>query len=134
MEICFEVLDNSPAALKNPVMDITKRADPVYVSRTITAMVRQRSGCPINVSLSILINYCSLHTKVHSQSIDNALYIAVDENINESGKIIYTHSSCTEFLLVRITLWAKKMPDSITEGKVLTGQMHVSVTAGKFKR
>ncbi|KAK3548442.1 hypothetical protein QTP70_013131 [Hemibagrus guttatus] len=39
MDICFEVLDNSPAALKNSEMDITKRADPVYVSRTITAMV-----------------------------------------------------------------------------------------------
>ncbi|GAA6101797.1 protein-glutamine gamma-glutamyltransferase 2 [Tachysurus ichikawai] len=39
MDICFEVLDNSPAALRNSEMDITKRADPVYVSRTITAMV-----------------------------------------------------------------------------------------------
>ncbi|KAM9481228.1 protein-glutamine gamma-glutamyltransferase 2-like [Clarias gariepinus] len=39
MDICFEILDNSPAALKNSEMDITRRADPVYVSRTITAMV-----------------------------------------------------------------------------------------------
>lgn len=60
MNICFEVLDNSPAALKNSEMDITKRADPVYVSRTITAMVRQRSGCPTNVFISILITYCFL--------------------------------------------------------------------------
>ena len=40
MDICFEILDNSPAALKNPEMDTENRADPVYVSRTITAMVR----------------------------------------------------------------------------------------------
>uniref|UniRef100_A0A4W4FZQ6 protein-glutamine gamma-glutamyltransferase n=1 Tax=Electrophorus electricus TaxID=8005 RepID=A0A4W4FZQ6_ELEEL len=39
VDICFEVLDYSPAALKHPEMDMRKRADPVYVSRTITAMV-----------------------------------------------------------------------------------------------
>uniref|UniRef100_A0AAR2IU79 protein-glutamine gamma-glutamyltransferase n=1 Tax=Pygocentrus nattereri TaxID=42514 RepID=A0AAR2IU79_PYGNA len=39
VDICFEMLDNSPAALKSSQTDITKRADPVYVSRTITAMV-----------------------------------------------------------------------------------------------
>ncbi|XP_067090640.1 protein-glutamine gamma-glutamyltransferase 2 [Osmerus mordax] len=39
VDICFEILDNSPAALKNPEMDTENRADPVYVSRTITAMV-----------------------------------------------------------------------------------------------
>uniref|UniRef100_A0A671VDD9 protein-glutamine gamma-glutamyltransferase n=1 Tax=Sparus aurata TaxID=8175 RepID=A0A671VDD9_SPAAU len=39
MDICFEVLDNSPAALKNSEMDIGNRSDPVYVGRTITAMV-----------------------------------------------------------------------------------------------
>lgn len=40
VDICFEILDNSPAALTNPEMDTANRADPVYVSRTITAMVR----------------------------------------------------------------------------------------------
>ncbi|KAL4657032.1 protein-glutamine gamma-glutamyltransferase 2-like [Arapaima gigas] len=39
VDICFEILDNSPAALKNPEADMVNRADPVYVSRTITAMV-----------------------------------------------------------------------------------------------
>ncbi|XP_007249233.3 protein-glutamine gamma-glutamyltransferase 2 [Astyanax mexicanus] len=39
VDICFEILDNSPAALKHSEMDIANRADPVYVSRTITAMV-----------------------------------------------------------------------------------------------
>ncbi|XP_066541693.1 protein-glutamine gamma-glutamyltransferase 2 [Hoplias malabaricus] len=39
VDICFKVLDNSPSALKNSEMDINKRADPIYVSRTITAMV-----------------------------------------------------------------------------------------------
>ncbi|XP_008309346.1 protein-glutamine gamma-glutamyltransferase 2 [Cynoglossus semilaevis] len=39
MDICFQVLDNSKDALKNSRMDIVKRSDPVYVSRTLTAMV-----------------------------------------------------------------------------------------------
>ncbi|KAJ8335561.1 hypothetical protein SKAU_G00389030 [Synaphobranchus kaupii] len=39
VDICFEILDNSPAALKNPEVDMANRADPVYVSRTVTAMV-----------------------------------------------------------------------------------------------
>ncbi|KAI1890023.1 hypothetical protein AGOR_G00168950 [Albula goreensis] len=39
VDICFEILDNSPAALKDPETDTANRADPVYVSRTITAMV-----------------------------------------------------------------------------------------------
>uniref|UniRef100_A0A3Q3J387 protein-glutamine gamma-glutamyltransferase n=1 Tax=Monopterus albus TaxID=43700 RepID=A0A3Q3J387_MONAL len=39
MDICFEVLDNSKAALKNSKMDIECRSDPIYVSRMITAMV-----------------------------------------------------------------------------------------------
>jgi len=39
MDICFEVLDNSEDALKNSKMDVERRSDPVYVSRTITAMV-----------------------------------------------------------------------------------------------
>ncbi|KAM6946323.1 protein-glutamine gamma-glutamyltransferase 2-like [Aplochiton taeniatus] len=39
MDICFEILDHSPAALKNSEMDVTNRGDPVYVSRTITAMI-----------------------------------------------------------------------------------------------
>lgn len=43
LDICFEILDNSPTALKNSEMDIAKRADPVYVSRTITAMVSKMS-------------------------------------------------------------------------------------------
>ncbi|XP_023277099.1 protein-glutamine gamma-glutamyltransferase 2-like [Seriola lalandi dorsalis] len=39
MDICFEVLDNSKDALRNSQMDIEKRSDPIYVGRTITAMV-----------------------------------------------------------------------------------------------
>lgn len=39
VDICFEILDNSPTALKNPEMDTLNRTSPVYVSRTITAMV-----------------------------------------------------------------------------------------------
>ncbi|XP_061100669.1 protein-glutamine gamma-glutamyltransferase 2 [Conger conger] len=39
VDICFEILDNSPAALKNPETDQANRNDPVYVSRTMTAMV-----------------------------------------------------------------------------------------------
>uniref|UniRef100_A0A8C7ZC97 protein-glutamine gamma-glutamyltransferase n=1 Tax=Oryzias sinensis TaxID=183150 RepID=A0A8C7ZC97_9TELE len=39
MDICFEVLDNSREALKNSKMDMECRADPVYISRIITAMV-----------------------------------------------------------------------------------------------
>ncbi|XP_061578481.1 protein-glutamine gamma-glutamyltransferase 2 [Cololabis saira] len=39
MDICFEILDNSNDALKNSKMDLDRRGDPVYVSRTITAMV-----------------------------------------------------------------------------------------------
>ncbi|KAJ8281192.1 hypothetical protein GJAV_G00064560 [Gymnothorax javanicus] len=37
--ICFEILDNSPAALKDLETDMSNRGDPVYVSRTVTAMV-----------------------------------------------------------------------------------------------
>uniref|UniRef100_A0A672FPJ7 protein-glutamine gamma-glutamyltransferase n=1 Tax=Salarias fasciatus TaxID=181472 RepID=A0A672FPJ7_SALFA len=39
MDICFEVLDNSRDALKNPELDLERRSDPVYVSRVISAMV-----------------------------------------------------------------------------------------------
>ncbi|XP_053707987.1 protein-glutamine gamma-glutamyltransferase 2 [Synchiropus splendidus] len=39
MDICFEVLDNSNDALKNLERDLKKRCDPVYISRTITAMI-----------------------------------------------------------------------------------------------
>ncbi|KAG7468691.1 hypothetical protein MATL_G00145710 [Megalops atlanticus] len=39
VDICFEILDNSPAALKDPETDLANRGDPVYVSRTVAAMV-----------------------------------------------------------------------------------------------
>ncbi|XP_071403469.1 protein-glutamine gamma-glutamyltransferase 2-like [Centroberyx affinis] len=39
VDICFEILDNSNAALRNSEMDTKQRSDPVYVSRTLTAMV-----------------------------------------------------------------------------------------------
>ncbi|XP_063052957.1 protein-glutamine gamma-glutamyltransferase 2-like [Engraulis encrasicolus] len=39
VDICFEILDNSNSTLKNPEMDLQNRADPVYVSRTISCMV-----------------------------------------------------------------------------------------------
>ena len=50
MDICFEVLDNSPAALKNSEMDIKNRSDPVYVGRTITAMVTSLLLSAITIS------------------------------------------------------------------------------------
>nr|XP_005997256.1 PREDICTED: protein-glutamine gamma-glutamyltransferase 2-like [Latimeria chalumnae] len=39
VDICFEILDNSLPALNNPVADILKRKDPIYVSRIVSAMV-----------------------------------------------------------------------------------------------
>ncbi|XP_029010677.1 protein-glutamine gamma-glutamyltransferase 2 [Betta splendens] len=39
MDICFEMLDNSLEALKDSKMDLENRCDPVYVGRTLTAMV-----------------------------------------------------------------------------------------------
>ncbi|XP_061773048.1 LOW QUALITY PROTEIN: protein-glutamine gamma-glutamyltransferase 2 [Nerophis ophidion] len=39
MDICFEILDNSNDALRNPEKDLEHRWDPVYVSRIISAMV-----------------------------------------------------------------------------------------------
>uniref|UniRef100_A0A667Y6E3 protein-glutamine gamma-glutamyltransferase n=1 Tax=Myripristis murdjan TaxID=586833 RepID=A0A667Y6E3_9TELE len=39
VDICFEILDNSRAALRNSEMDTKSRSDPVYVSRTVSAMV-----------------------------------------------------------------------------------------------
>ncbi|XP_038662778.1 protein-glutamine gamma-glutamyltransferase 2 isoform X1 [Scyliorhinus canicula] len=39
IDICFQILDNSPSALKNPLADAPRRNDPVHISRTVTAMV-----------------------------------------------------------------------------------------------
>ncbi|XP_078066401.1 protein-glutamine gamma-glutamyltransferase 2-like [Mustelus asterias] len=39
IDICFQILDNSLSALKNPLADAPRRSDPVYISRTVTAMV-----------------------------------------------------------------------------------------------
>ncbi|CAL8262466.1 unnamed protein product [Merluccius merluccius] len=39
LDICFEILDHSIPALSDPVKDRSQRWDPVYVSRTIIAMV-----------------------------------------------------------------------------------------------
>ncbi|XP_063052954.1 protein-glutamine gamma-glutamyltransferase 2-like [Engraulis encrasicolus] len=44
VDICFEILDNSPSALKNPEMDLQNRANPVYVSRIISAMVNSNDA------------------------------------------------------------------------------------------
>ncbi|KAM4031352.1 protein-glutamine gamma-glutamyltransferase 5-like [Anomaloglossus baeobatrachus] len=38
-EICLRILDMSPNYLKNPTLDCSKRGDPVYVSRVISAMI-----------------------------------------------------------------------------------------------
>lgn len=57
MDICFQVLDNSKDALKNSRMDIVKRSDPVYVSRTLTAMV--------GVSLQWSGSKMKLHPEIH---------------------------------------------------------------------
>ncbi|KAK2824084.1 hypothetical protein Q5P01_021259 [Channa striata] len=39
IDICFKILDNSTDARNNPERDTESRSDPVYVSRTIIAMV-----------------------------------------------------------------------------------------------
>ncbi|XP_077461034.1 protein-glutamine gamma-glutamyltransferase 2-like isoform X2 [Stigmatopora argus] len=39
MDICFEILDNSREAVRDPKNDLNQRFDPVYLSRIITAMV-----------------------------------------------------------------------------------------------
>ncbi|XP_067906028.1 protein-glutamine gamma-glutamyltransferase 2 [Heterodontus francisci] len=39
IDICFQILDNSPSALKNPLADALRRSDPIYISRIVTAMV-----------------------------------------------------------------------------------------------
>ncbi|XP_055504507.1 protein-glutamine gamma-glutamyltransferase 2 [Leucoraja erinacea] len=39
IDICFEILDNSLSALKEPSSDALKRCDPSYISRILTAMV-----------------------------------------------------------------------------------------------
>ncbi|XP_069757533.1 protein-glutamine gamma-glutamyltransferase 2 [Narcine bancroftii] len=39
LNICFQILDNSLSALKNPLSDALKRGDPIYISRILTAMV-----------------------------------------------------------------------------------------------
>lgn len=44
LDICFEVLDNSNKALKDASRDLWRRGDPVYISRTVTAMVRSLAG------------------------------------------------------------------------------------------
>lgn len=40
MDICFQILDNSKDALKNPGRDTDQRCEPVYISRMVTAMVK----------------------------------------------------------------------------------------------
>uniref|UniRef100_V9K8W8 protein-glutamine gamma-glutamyltransferase n=1 Tax=Callorhinchus milii TaxID=7868 RepID=V9K8W8_CALMI len=39
VDICFKILDNSPSALKSLSHDVAKRNDPVYICRTVSAMV-----------------------------------------------------------------------------------------------
>ncbi|XP_072925959.1 protein-glutamine gamma-glutamyltransferase 2 [Hemitrygon akajei] len=39
IDICFQILDNSLPALKDPLSDVLKRGDPVYIGRILTAMV-----------------------------------------------------------------------------------------------
>uniref|UniRef100_UPI00398F1EEE protein-glutamine gamma-glutamyltransferase 2 n=1 Tax=Pristiophorus japonicus TaxID=55135 RepID=UPI00398F1EEE len=39
IDICFQILDNSLSALKNPLVDALRRNDPIYISRIVTAMV-----------------------------------------------------------------------------------------------
>lgn len=53
VDICFEVLDNSPAALRNSEMDVLNRASSVYVSRTVTAMVSHS----LSPALSCLVKH-----------------------------------------------------------------------------
>ncbi|XP_073539963.1 protein-glutamine gamma-glutamyltransferase 5-like [Phyllobates terribilis] len=38
-EICLRILDMSPNYLKNPTLDCSKRGDPVYISRVLSAMI-----------------------------------------------------------------------------------------------
>ncbi|XP_078411511.1 protein-glutamine gamma-glutamyltransferase 2-like isoform X1 [Cetorhinus maximus] len=39
LDICLKLLDNSPKHLKNPAKDCTRRGSPVYICRTVSAMV-----------------------------------------------------------------------------------------------
>lgn len=39
LDICLKLLDNSPKHLKNPAKDYMRRFDPVYICRTVSAMV-----------------------------------------------------------------------------------------------
>ncbi|XP_078092535.1 protein-glutamine gamma-glutamyltransferase 2-like [Mustelus asterias] len=39
LDICLKILDNSPKHLKNPTKDCTRRSSPVYICRTVSAMV-----------------------------------------------------------------------------------------------
>ncbi|XP_075702989.1 protein-glutamine gamma-glutamyltransferase 5-like [Rhinoderma darwinii] len=38
-EICLRILDMNPNYLKNPSLDCSKRGDPVYISRVVSAMI-----------------------------------------------------------------------------------------------
>ncbi|XP_051887395.1 protein-glutamine gamma-glutamyltransferase 2-like [Pristis pectinata] len=39
LDICLKLLDNSPKHLKNPAKDCMRRSSPVYICRTVSAMV-----------------------------------------------------------------------------------------------
>ncbi|XP_038606634.1 protein-glutamine gamma-glutamyltransferase 6 [Tachyglossus aculeatus] len=39
LNICLSILDQSPAARLDPLMDVSRRGDPIYVSRVVSAMV-----------------------------------------------------------------------------------------------
>ncbi|XP_072370768.1 protein-glutamine gamma-glutamyltransferase 2-like [Scyliorhinus torazame] len=39
LDICLKLIDNSPKHLKNPAKDCTRRGSPVYICRTVSAMV-----------------------------------------------------------------------------------------------
>ena len=48
LNICLSILDRSPLHQNDPATDVSRRHDPIYVSRAISAMVRRPAipACP----------------------------------------------------------------------------------------
>ncbi|XP_073462657.1 protein-glutamine gamma-glutamyltransferase 5-like [Aquarana catesbeiana] len=46
-EICLRIMDMNPKFLKDPAYDCSKRGDPVYISRIISAMINSNDDCGV---------------------------------------------------------------------------------------
>ena len=104
MDICFEVLDNSPAALKNLEMDIGNRSDPVYVGRTITAMVTNSSTFFYH---NITISFFSHSNVTNKWSQHTILHIHVSCNNSQLWRSVHDMSSPSSrwTLTVTVVCW-----------------------------